>query len=181
MRLQGLLVWHEHGFALVIGVLDGILTAVTFAGARIVVSSEPIGLMLAMRLAAATALSGVFVFFVAEYARLRGELVHAERHLNLTSRGYLATTRLGRAVFHEALKGAMLSGTCGFFGALFPLMAGAVLPGPRWLMLLVAVMILGFLGVGLAFVIRGSLIRWAMALVTAGSILTVAGVKLHVI
>jgi VIT1/CCC1 family predicted Fe2+/Mn2+ transporter len=181
MKLQAWLFWREHVFALVIGLLDGVLTAVTFAAAKIVVSFEPISLPLALRLATAAALTGGFVFFVAEYARLRGELVHAERHLNLTSHGRLATTQLGQAVFREALEGALLSGACGFVGALVPLLSGAVLPGPRWLAPLVAVLTLGLVGLGLAFAIHGNLARWALVLMIAGTILTTIGVSLHVV
>ena len=61
---------------------------------------QPIDLSLAVRIALAVSLSGGFLIFVAEYARLRGELIHAERHLNLSRAGRLATTKLGKDVLY---------------------------------------------------------------------------------
>jgi hypothetical protein len=86
----------------VIGPVDGILTALTLAAARILTPDQPIDISLALRIALAASLSGGFVFFVAEYARLRGELVHAARHLNLASTGRLATSHLGQEVLRES-------------------------------------------------------------------------------
>ncbi len=171
----------KHLFPLVIGLADGILTSLTLAADKIVGSHEPIDSTLALRISAATALVGVFIFFVAEYVRLRGELVHAEFHLNLTSHGHLATTQLGRMVFRDTLMGTVISGAFSFLGALLPLMSGIVLPGLRWLPIAVAIIALGLLGVGLARSVYGNAIRWAIALVIAGILLTIVGVKLHVI
>jgi predicted membrane protein (TIGR00267 family) len=181
MRSLARRLWQDHLFALLVGGLDGMLTAITFAAAKIGIIADGIGLMLALRLGAAAALTGAFVFFVAEYARLRGELVHAERQLNLASHGHLATTRLGEAVLHDALKGAMVSGACGFLGALIPLVAGMVFRGPPWTAFLVAIVILGLLGVLLASVVSGNRAQWAISLMGAGVVLAIVGVKLHVI
>ncbi len=54
---------------------------------------------LAIRVATAALVSGGFVFFVAKYAELRGQLIQAEKELNLTSHGKLATTTLGKKFF----------------------------------------------------------------------------------
>jgi len=62
-----------------------------------------------------TALSGAFVFFIAEYARVRDELVHAERQLNLTSHGRFAASRLGQTVFRETLRKMVTASVCGFW------------------------------------------------------------------
>ncbi|MBI2486154.1 MAG: hypothetical protein HYW01_04185 [Deltaproteobacteria bacterium] len=181
MNIFGLSFPREYVFALVIGLVDGILTALTLAGGKVINSRDSIDIKLVLRISMATALSGAFIFFVAEYVRLRGELVHAERHLNLTSPGHLATTQLGRMVFRDALRGTAISGAFSFLGALLPLMSGAVLPGPHWLPIAVAILALGLLGVGLARAVYGDTIRWTIALIAAGILLTIVGVKLHVI
>ena len=120
-------------FPLVIGPVDGILTALTLAAGRILTPDQPIDISLALRIALAASLSGGFVFFVAEYARLRGELVHAARHLNLASTGRLATSRLGQEVLRESVLGTVIAAATGFGGALLPLILGPVfstiLPG----------------------------------------------------
>jgi predicted membrane protein (TIGR00267 family) len=181
MVLSAITFPRERIFALVIGLVDGILTALILAGAKVLHSHDTIGFKLILRISLATALSGAFIFFVAEYVRLRGELVRAERHLNLMSHGYLATTRLGKIVFIEALKGMSISGFCSFIGALLPLTLGLLLPGPNWVPVAVSVVALGILGIGLAWTVYGNIFRWAVALMLSGVLLTIVGVKLHIV
>jgi VIT1/CCC1 family predicted Fe2+/Mn2+ transporter len=171
---------RERMFALLIGVIDGILTALTLAAGRVLSAERSLDSTLAFRIPAASALSGAFVFFVAEYARQRGELVRAERQLSLTAHGRLAATRLGRATLYDSAGGAALSIVCNFLGALVPLFVGTLLPNLSWLAPVVAIAILGGLGVGIARAIYGNPIRWAIALMLAGVLLTLAGVVLHI-
>jgi len=181
MRAPAWLFRREHVFPLVVGVCDGILTALTLAAGRVIESQAPLGMSLALRIAAASSLSGTFVFFTAEYARLRGELVHAERELSLTSAGRLAATRLGRAVLAESVAGAGISSICNFAGALFPLALGALLPGPAWVAIAAAIIALGLLGAAVAHGVRGNPLLWITGLMAAGGVLTLAGLRLHVV
>jgi predicted membrane protein (TIGR00267 family) len=169
---------HGNIFALVIGLTDGILTALTLASGRVFSSTETITISLALRISAASSVSGVFVFFTAEYMRQRGELVHAERQLSLTS--HLAATQLGRAVLRDTLWGAAISSVCNFMGALLPLTAGALFPRLSWLALAVGLMALAVLGMGAARSTYGNPVLWVIALVIAGGLLTLAGWRLHV-
>jgi VIT1/CCC1 family predicted Fe2+/Mn2+ transporter len=181
MRPIARLFRREHSFALVIGVCDGILTALTLAAGSVISSPAPLRMQLALRIAAASALSGTFVFFTAEYSKLRGELVHAERQLSLTQHGRLAATRLGRTVLIEGLEKAGISSVCNFAGALFPLALGAILPGPAWLAIAAAIVALGLLGAAIAHSVHGNHFRWVIGLMAAGGILTLAGSRLHVV
>jgi predicted membrane protein (TIGR00267 family) len=170
---------HENIFALVIGLTDGILTALTLASGKVFSSTEPITISLALRISAASSLSGVFVFFAAEYMRQRAELVHAERQLSLTS--HLAATQLGRAALRDTLWGAAISSTCNFLGALLPLMAGALSPRFSWLAIAAGLLALAVLGVAAARSTYGNPVLWASALVLAGGLLTFAGLKLRIV
>lgn len=176
--MHGILHRGSQIFPLVIGVTDGILTALTLAAGRIVEQSQPLTIGLALRISGAASLSGVFVFFTAEYIRLRGELVRSERQLNLTAGGRLATTRLGRAVLIETITSAVVSSTCNFLGALIPLIAGTIV---SWLAIVVALLFLAILGVGAGRAIHGNPFVWALALVVAGGILTFAGIKFRIV
>ena len=173
-------IFHRSGpiFPLVIGVTDGILTALTLAAGRIFEQSQPLTIGLAFRISGASSLSGVFVFFTAEYIRLRGELLRSERQLNLTAGGRLAATRLGRAVLIETIASAVVSSMCNFLGALIPLIAGTIV---AWLAIVVALVLLALLGVGAGRAIHGSPFVWALALVVAGGILTLAGIKFRIV
>ncbi len=180
MKIVAWLFRRERMFALLIGVVDGILTALTLAAGRVLNAKRSHDSTLVFRIPAASALSGAFVFFVAEYARQRGELVRAERQLSLTARGRLAATRLGRAALYDSAGGATLSIVCNFLGALVPLSAGALFPNLSWLTPLLAIAVLGGLDVGIAQAIHGNLVRWAIALMLAGVLLTLAGMQLHI-
>jgi hypothetical protein len=52
------------------GLVDGILNALTLAAGRILNSGDGADLELAMRVAVATGLTTIFVFFIAHYAEL---------------------------------------------------------------------------------------------------------------
>ncbi|HEU4742618.1 MAG TPA: hypothetical protein VFS50_13575 [Meiothermus sp.] len=78
-------------FSVVLGMTDGILTALTLATGRMLNSEEPLSLSLALRISSVSLLTSLFMFFAAEYARLRGELVQAAKQLNLSARGQLTT------------------------------------------------------------------------------------------
>jgi VIT1/CCC1 family predicted Fe2+/Mn2+ transporter len=181
MKVISWVLRREHTFPLIIGLADGILTALTLTAGRVIHSQPGVDSTLAFRVPLASSLSGAFVFFVAEYGRLRGELVYAERQLNLPTYGSFAASRLGRAVFREAVGGAVISCVCNFLGALLPLLFIVLLPESSWLAIVIAITALGALGVGVAYVVHGNLARWAGALIIAGVLLTFVGTELHII
>jgi predicted membrane protein (TIGR00267 family) len=160
---------------------DGILTALTLAAGKLLSAGDPITVGLAMRVATAAGVSGGFILFVAHYAELRSELVRAERQLNLLSHGQLATTRLGRAVLHEAISGALIASGCSFCGALWPLLVGAFLPAIPWCAIIVALGTLAILGGALGKVVYGSPLGWSTALVLGGVVLTYVGMQLDLV
>ena len=165
---------------LVAGLSDGILTALTLGAGHMLPGSSPMSVSLALRVACAGAVSGAFVFFVAHYAERRGELVEAERQLNLTSHGRLATSRLGRAAIKEAAIQAAIASGCSFCGASLPLLVSALIPQPRWLGVLVALMVLCLLGYFLAHTVYGHALRWMAGLLLGGIALTLLGVWLDI-
>jgi predicted membrane protein (TIGR00267 family) len=135
---------------------------------------------LSFRIALGSAICGVFVFFTAEYARLRGELIHAESQLNLSSHGQFVTSQLGRQVRSEAFVSAFLSSAANFLGALFPLCLGSFMPRPVILAVIPSLVALGLLGLTLAHIVKGRAITWVAALVASGVALSVIGVWLHI-
>jgi predicted membrane protein (TIGR00267 family) len=181
MNLWGWFVRPKHRLDLVAGLCDGILTALTLASGRLFNAAVPMDLSLALRVAIAAAISGGFILFVAHYAELRGELVHAERQLNLLSHGHLASTRLGRAVLREAIAGALIAGSCSFGGALLPLGVGALLPQMPECAIAVALGTLALLGGILGRVAYGNPFGWSISLLLGGLLLAYVGFRLEII
>lgn len=162
------------------GLIDGILTALTLASGKLLEGSSDPGVGFAFRVGAATSLTTLFVFFVAHYAEMRAEIARAERELNLLAHGKLATSALGRRAVQESFAGALVAAICGLFGAMIPLLLCHVLPDPRWMGLAITVALLGALGAVLARSFHGTMIVWAVALMTGGVLLTWIGLQLDI-
>ncbi len=172
---------RSHLFPLVIGPVDGILTVLTLSAGRMMASGGPqIDLLFAVRIALAASLSGGFVYFIAEYSRLRGQLIDAERHLSLSSPGRFAASRLGTAVLLDSFRGAAISAVAGSLGAMLPLAIGTLFAGRQWLTLVIAIAALGALGAMVAQAVRGRPLTWALALMATGALLTALGIVLNV-
>ncbi|WP_327049104.1 hypothetical protein OG320_15170 [Microbispora sp. NBC_01189] len=104
----------------------------------------------------------------------------AAKQLNLTSRGRLATTRLGQAVIREALSSITVAGAASFLGALLPVAVGVVLPGPSWVPLAISVAILGAPGAGIGAAVGGAPARWSCALAIGGACVAAVGLPLDI-
>lgn len=165
----------------VAGLTDGILTALTLGAGRLMDASTPVSVSLAFRVAGAASISGAFVFFVAHYADLRGELIEAERQLNLMAHGRLATTRLGEAVFREAFLQAIVASVCTFVGALLPMLIGTWHALPRYTSTAASMIALSVLGILLARVTAGRPWRWAGGLAIMGLALAGVGTVLQIV
>lgn len=171
---------HRTLLPTVLGLADGILTALTLAAGQLTGPSHKMPLDRGIRIALAALVSSAFVFYVAHYAQLRGELIQAERQLNLTSHGRLASTRLGRSVRIEAFVSAALSSVASFWG-LIPLLTGVVFPRLRWSPVVTSLVSLGLLGIALARVVHGSYWLWSVGLIIGGLILSLVGIRLHIV
>jgi predicted membrane protein (TIGR00267 family) len=173
--------FREQLLAIVLGLTDGIMTALTLASGRLVQKGPPIPISLAFRIAVGALLSGAFVFFVARYAELRGQLIRAERQLNLLNHGKLATTALGRNVLLDAGLAALASCIAAFFGALFPLITSILIPAHGLFSISGALVALAILGSVLARVVYGSVLRWSLILVLGGIVLAAIGSYLRIV
>jgi len=172
---------HKHLLPVVLGLCDGILTALTLAAGSLLDARRQIGIGMALRIAVSALATGAFVFFVARYAEFRSELVHAEKQLNLMSHGRFAASKLGRDILREAIVAAVLSSGFSFLGALTPLTVAVLVPGNRWTAVFVALVGLALLGLGVARAVSGSLLYWSTTLVVGGIALCILGVQLRIV
>lgn len=114
-------------FAVLIGLIDGIGTALLLAGSQLL-EQHPLGYGLVLRISLAAGLGGILPLLAAEYARQRGEIVHAARELNMIAPRRLVQGALGRRSLHAALRSAMIAAASGFVGACGCLALGALDP-----------------------------------------------------
>jgi len=172
---------RREAFAAVLGLTDGLLTVLTLAAGRMIRSQSGLPFSLAMRVAAASSVAGGVVFFTAEVARRNQELVHAERQLNLVTRGHLATTRLGHFVLTESSKAALIVIGSNFLGALLPLIAGLIWRRFVWGPICFSILSLGALGAIIAKTTYRSAMLWTTGLMIAGAVLATLGIWLRIV
>lgn len=166
---------------LVLGVTDGILNALTLsAGAIVRGGGDEITILLAIRVGIAALVTAAFTVFVADYAERRSRLVRASRELNLTGPGRLAASNLGKEAIKESAVAMAVAAGASLVGAALPLLIGATLPGPSWIILALAIGALGALGWVLATLMVAHRIRWAVAMLIGGAIVTCVGIGLQI-
>lgn len=173
---------REHLLAVVIGFVDGILTAVLLAAGRLLGRGGPPDIGVVLRVAVSAFFTAGFVFYVGRYAELRASLVRAEAQLNLAGKaGHLASTKLGQAVFWDAASQAAISGICSFIGALLPMTVGLLAPNAPILIVAFPISMLGVLGAVLGRVVRGSYFFWVLWLLIGGLVMTAIGFELDLV
>ncbi len=162
------------------GAVDGILNALILASGRLLNPGAGADFNLAWRVGVATAVTSLFVFFVAHYAELRAEIVRAEKELNLLAHGKLAETTLGRRAVLDASVGASVAAFCGLIGAMVPLLLCHLIPQPPWAGIALTLALLSALGIGLAKSAHGRVVYWCVALLIGGIAITWLGSKLDI-
>jgi predicted membrane protein (TIGR00267 family) len=166
---------------LVLGVTDGILDALTLAAGAIVrEGGTGVTVILAVRVGIASLITAAFTMFVSDYSERRRRLVRAAEQLSLTEPGHFAASRLGRDVIRESLWATTVAAIFSFVAALLPLLLGALLPGPSWIILIAAVLALGLLGWVLGGLMQGNRLRWTGLMLLGGAVVTVIGIQLHI-
>ena len=169
-------------FAILLGLIDGILTVLTLATGKILDNpQEGFSLGLAIRVALVTAVSGACMYFISEYSRQRIRLIRAEKELNFTQHGKFVTTNLGKQILKETIVSVVVSGGCSFLGAFIPLSGAVFFPGSAWISMILALLILAFLGWIVAKMVYGNIFIWITCLFLAGLVVSFIGYELHVI
>ncbi|MFQ6143191.1 hypothetical protein ACLMNJ_08930 [Streptomyces seoulensis] len=165
---------------LVLGITDGLLNTLTLAAASLTGSGSPVGWGLAARVGCAALITSAFTVMVADYAERRAHLVHVAKELSLSGSGRTAATRLGRLALLRSYGAALVACVASFAGAAVPLALGAVLPGPPWIVVVLAVLALSALGAALARLLAGRPALWALAMAAGGVATTLIGVRLRI-
>jgi VIT1/CCC1 family predicted Fe2+/Mn2+ transporter len=180
MRIVAWLTRRERQLALVMGVSDGILLALTLTAGRLV-DGQTVGLRLAVGVGLGSFVSGAFVFFVARYAELMRDLVRQGHQLNMPPTRQLSRTRLGRSARWDALAQTAVASTSSFLGAVAPLLLATLRPHPPWLAILVPICFLGVLGLFLARVTSQAAVPWVLGLMLGGAAISAIGTYLRLV
>lgn len=164
----------------VMGLTDGLLNSLALASSSILGKAGGVTLGLAFRIGMVALVTAAFTMYIADYADRRRTLIRASRQLNLTKRGQLATTQLGRTQMRRALAAMAVASTASFVGAAVPLLAGALLPIPPWTILALAILALTGMGWLLAKALAGNRLRWSAFMGAGGLVVTFIGLQLQI-
>lgn len=165
---------------LVLGVTDGILNALTLSASAILDGAPgQLTSSLALRVGVAALVTAAFTMFVADYADRRAHLVRASKQLNLTGRGRLAETRLGKLAMRDSAIAMVVAAASSFAGATAPLIIGVLVPSASWLVLIITIAGLAVLGWLLGRLVAGRPIMWAAGMFLGGIVVTLIGLELH--
>lgn len=171
---------REHRLAVVMGLVDGILTAMLLAARKMLGYGAPVDNQMALKVAVSAFATAGFVFYIGRYVDFRSNLVRAEKQLNLRKRGIFATTRLGRMAFLDASREGVISGACSFVSALAPFLLAAVFPTVPWISAVASLFMLGLLGWVLGKTLGGMPFLWSLNLMGAGVLMTLLGFLLNI-
>ncbi len=167
---------------LVLGLTDGMLNALTLAGGALLRDGgQALDVLLGLRVGVAALVTAAFTVFVADYAERRSRLVRGSRQLNLTQPGHLAGTELGRAAVRDSFVAMTVAAVASLLGAALPLVVGALLPGPSWIVVVLTVALLGLFGWLLGGLLAGRRWVWAVAMTVGGAVVTVIGAWLDIV
>ena len=161
-------------FPITMGLTDGVITVLMLASADFLGPSV-MTVDLALRIAFGSAFVGTLSFFIAEYSRLRFQLIRASRQLTMHSPESLIRSDLGAKIFMESLAGTLLSGTFGFVGALIPLSVDVIDPAFGLVAILSAYFVLAAMGLAIGNISSGNKYKWMAALILLGLIVTTVG------
>jgi VIT1/CCC1 family predicted Fe2+/Mn2+ transporter len=167
-------------FPAALGFSDGILNALILASTSILNGGTGITIGLTVRVGCVAFVTAIVTMFIAEYGELRSRLSRSTHQLNLSVSGHLAATQLGRQVRYEAAQAAAVASGASFVGAVIPLLIGSLLPNDSWIGLVVAIVLLGVLGVILADSVDGQRWRWSTGLIGAGLLVAAIGSQLNI-
>ena len=172
---------RELLFFLITGTVEGMLTALTLVTGKMLRPDEIITGDLALRIGLAAGFPTVVVFFAAEYARQRQELLRMAHQLNLTRHKQLNDGKLGQQAWLESSVSALISGLCSFGGAIVPLAIASVIPSAGGSAIVVTLACLGGLGAGIGYTTASCKICWGLALMLAGGLLAALGYFLNIV
>lgn len=164
---------------LALGFSDGILNALILASTALL-KGHDITVSLAMKVGCVAFVTAIVTMFVADYAERRVNLSRSSQQLNLTAKGHLAATQLGRRVRREAAQSGLVASVSSFVGASVPLVVAGAMPSASWIGLVVAVILLGVLGAVLAVTMDGRWQWWTIGLVLAGAVVAAIGAQLDI-
>ncbi|AOV95789.1 hypothetical protein A9798_01720 [Edwardsiella hoshinae] len=162
---------HNYNLvALLGGAVSGTMSAALLAIGTLWAGAAPLARPMLLTIGAVSVLSSAFAFLLSHYAGLRDDLLHAERQLNLTASGRLASGILGRKIWRQAWHATLYTALAYVFCFSLPFLAAWPFPQVCWLPAAITLLLIVVMALLLARVMRAR--RWAtLGVVSVGFVL----------
>lgn len=162
---------HSYNLvALLGGAVSGTMSAALLAIGALWADGTPLARPMLLTIGTVSALSSAFAFLLSHYAGLRDDLLHAERQLNLTASGRLASGILGRKILRQALHATLYAALAYLLCFGLPFLLAWPFPGLPWLPAVITLLLIIVMALLLARVMQAR--RWAtLGVVSLGFVL----------
>lgn len=170
----------KHLFPTILGLTDGIITALIFTSGLISGHSR-IPLQLIIKFSLGSSIISAFSYFIAKYSELREELIDTSIRLDPSSPLHLLKGRQGILIMMEAVTEAGISVASGFFGAFITMFPSFLFPGVGHVSIISAIIILGVLGSLISRSLEGGWVRWSVTFVLIGISASLMGIYLNIL
>ncbi len=170
----------KYIFPLVLGLTDGIITALMIATAELLSSAEP-HLALYLRIAVGSAAVGAISFFMADYSSMKQDLMRLSKKVNPNTPENLLGTKLEFAILRDSATRTAISAFAGFVGALIPLLPSLIFVSEHLVTLAIADASLAILGLNIARIQSGSYIFWSLLMGGVGVFVMFIGSAIQIV
>lgn len=171
---------EDQGFAISIGLVDGLITSLVITSGAIVGHST-IGFYQSLRIAFGSSFVGAISFFIAQFSKLSKDEYRIARVLKPGSSSVKIHPSLTGKNLLDSIEGGSASLIMGFLGASIPLFSYSMLGESAIVSLLCSYSSLGVFGIYTSKISGGKSSRWLISLILLGIIMTFLGYNLKIV
>ena len=157
-----------------IGLIDGLITALIIAS-NAILSKNVIPFPTALRIAGGSSIVGATSYLVAEYGRMRTDMVRIARHLNPETLRSSKNRSVRIRILMESISGGGIALSFGFIGALIPLGSYSIFNMDPVISMTITFIALSITGIYMGHEAEGSALMWIIALNSVGILMLLLG------
>lgn len=162
-----------------IGLIDGLITALIIAS-NAILSDLSMPLSAAIRISGASSMVGATSYLVAEYGKMRTDMVRIARHLNPVTLKSSKNRSVQLRILLDSILGGSVALSFGFMGSMIPLGFYSLFGSNPLISIVVTFIALSVTGIYMGYEAEGSALMWIIALDTVGILMLILGNYLRI-
>lgn len=162
-----------------IGLIDGLITALIIAS-NAILSDLSMPFSAAIRISGASSMVGATSYLVAEYGKMRTDMVRIARHLNPVTLKSSKNRSVQLRILLDSILGGSVALSFGFMGSMIPLGFYSLFGSNPLISIVVTFIALSVTGIYMGYEAEGSALMWIIALDTVGILMLILGNYLRI-